>query len=216
MQSQRTEPGVSDAKHQLLEYKDNLILNAAAELFYKRGFKSATLDDIAASLGVTKPFIYKRFKSKHDLLERLFDKVFSDLYATVSQCEQLEDQDPVRRFEYFIRAYTRDKIELSTFSAILLEEEKNLSPEKIADIRNKYHEFDALVTRLICNGISAGVFHTDNAKITAFAISGMIQWTHRWYQPNGKLSIDELCQEMTHMALRLVGWNGKYVCLESL
>lgn len=39
----------------------------------------------------------------------------------------------------------------------------------------------------------------------------MVQWTQRWYQPNGKLSIEALCQEMTQMALRLVGWTGQYV-----
>ena len=67
------------------------------------------------------------------------------------------------------------------------------------------------MTRLISKGMEAGVFDVHNAKISAFAISGLIQWTHRWYQPKGKLSIDELCAEMTHMALRLVGWNGCYV-----
>lgn len=211
MASLQTETGVGDAKNQILEYKDALIIHAAAELFYKRGFKSATLDDIAASLGVTKPFIYKRFKSKHDLLERLFDKVFSDLYAAVSASEQLDDQDPVRRFEFFIDTYTRKKIELSNFSAILLEEEKNLSEEKIADIRRKYHDFDALVTRLIGGGLEVGAFDCSNAKVAAFAISGMIQWTHRWYLPGGKLSVDDLCQEMRTMALRMVGWNGQYV-----
>ena len=211
MASLQTEPCVGDAKNQILEYKDALIINAAADLFYKRGFKSATLDDIAASLGVTKPFIYKRFKSKHDLLERLFDKVFSDLYAAVSASEDLEDQDPVRRFEFFIDTYTRKKIELSNFSAILLEEEKNLSEEKIADIRRKYHDFDALVTRLIRSGMDAGVFHLNNPKVAAFALSGMIQWTHRWYQPGGKLTVEQLCEEMRVMALRLVGWNGAYV-----
>lgn len=214
MQLQPTDTSAADAKNQIQEYKDTLIINAAAELFYKRGFKSATLDEIAASIGVTKPFIYKRFKSKHELLERLFDKVFSGLYEAVSQCEQLEDQDPVRRFEFFIDTYTRRKIELSTFSAILLEEEKSLSPEKISDIRSKYHGFDALVTRLIVNGVEAGVFDVSNPKVTAFAISGMVQWTHRWYQPNGKLSIEALCQEMTQMALRLVGWTGQYVLPE--
>ena len=211
MQLPPTDTSNADAKLQLQEYKDALIINAAAEAFYQRGFSNATLDEIAASIGVTKPFIYKRFKSKHELLERLFDKVFAGLYEAVSQCEQIDDEDPVRRFEVFIDIYTRKKVELSTFSAILLQEEKSLSAEKIADIRRQYHSFDALVTRLISKGMEAGVFDVHNAKISAFAISGLIQWTHRWYQPKGKLSIDELCAEMTHMALRLVGWNGCYV-----
>ena len=77
MQLPPTDTSNADAKLQLQEYKDALIINAAAEAFYQRGFSNATLDEIAASIGVTKPFIYKRFKSKHELLERLFDKVFA-------------------------------------------------------------------------------------------------------------------------------------------
>ena len=211
MQFQSIDTNMGDAKHQIQEYKDTLIINAAAELFYKHGFKSATLDEIAASIGVTKPFIYKRFKSKRDLLERLFDKVYSGLYESVSECERLEDQDPVRRFEFFINSYTRKKIELKAFSVVLLQEEKNLSAEKMADVRRQYHGFDALVARLISNGVDEGVFEVSDVKITAFAISGMIQWTHRWYQPEGKMPVEDLCREMTQMALRLVGWSGEYV-----
>ncbi len=48
--------------------KRERILQEAVALFYAHGFTATTLDDIAAGLGVTKPFIYSHFRSKTELL----------------------------------------------------------------------------------------------------------------------------------------------------
>src|SRR4051795_3378696 len=58
-------------RNEILAYKRERILEEAVKLFYARGFSGTTLDDIAAELGVTKPFIYTHFRSKVDLLAAL-------------------------------------------------------------------------------------------------------------------------------------------------
>jgi TetR/AcrR family transcriptional regulator, cholesterol catabolism regulator len=202
----QTEAIETGAKLQIREYKESLIINAAANLFYERGFQRTTLDDIASALGVTKPFIYTYFKSKHKVLERLFDKVYDDLYQTVTEFQTLGETEPVRRFELFVSGYVRTNLELRIFTGILLEEEKNLSAEKIADIRSKQHAFDRLLAGLVADGVRAGVFHVEDTAVASLAISGMVRWTHRWYEPQGRLTADDLCAELTRAALRMVGW----------
>ncbi|MBB5406315.1 AcrR family transcriptional regulator [Paraburkholderia sp. HC6.4b] len=210
MQEQQTESVEGGARLQIREYKETLIMNAAADLFYERGFQRTTLDDIAAALGVTKPFIYRYFKSKHSILERLFDKAYQDLYEAVTRLRANGETDPVRRFEQFISAYVRENLARRTFSGIVLEEEKNFSADTIADMRRKQRSFDALLTSLIGDGVRAGAFDVDDAEITSLEISGMVRWTHRWYSPKGRLSADELCAHLTRTALRMVGWNELY------
>src|SRR5262252_10576251 len=58
-------------REEILAYKRERIIEEAVKLFYERGFTGTTLDDIAAELGVTKPFIYTHFRSKTDLLAAL-------------------------------------------------------------------------------------------------------------------------------------------------
>jgi len=41
------------------------------ELFYNQGYSKTTLDQVAESIAVTKPFIYSHFKSKNDLLAEI-------------------------------------------------------------------------------------------------------------------------------------------------
>ena len=58
-------------REEILAYKRERIIEEAVKLFYARGFTGTTLDDIAAELGVTKPFIYTHFRSKVELLAAL-------------------------------------------------------------------------------------------------------------------------------------------------
>jgi AcrR family transcriptional regulator len=67
-----------------------LILEAAGRLFGERGYAHASLDQIAAAAGVTKPILYRHFDSKkalylsllerhRDDLPRFFERVPADL-----------------------------------------------------------------------------------------------------------------------------------------
>jgi TetR/AcrR family fatty acid metabolism transcriptional regulator len=57
------------------------ILDAAVKVFAERGFFTATVAEIARAAGVADGTIYLYFKSKDDLLLRLFDEKMSDLLA---------------------------------------------------------------------------------------------------------------------------------------
>ena len=47
------------------------ILDAATAVFIEQGYVGARMDDIAERLGVSKPILYRHFKSKHVLLEKV-------------------------------------------------------------------------------------------------------------------------------------------------
>jgi AcrR family transcriptional regulator len=49
------------------------ILDAAYELFYRKGFSRVGVDEIAAFADITKRSLYYHFKSKDELLEAVFD-----------------------------------------------------------------------------------------------------------------------------------------------
>jgi AcrR family transcriptional regulator len=51
------------------------IVDKAGELFLKLGFKSVTMDDIAAELGISKKTLYKYFNNKHSLVEESTTKL---------------------------------------------------------------------------------------------------------------------------------------------
>ena len=77
------------------ENRKNIILKAARKLFFERGFKSVTVDDIATKSEVSKGSIYLCFESKEEIYAQiliadnlvLYTRVknFSATEATASQ-----------------------------------------------------------------------------------------------------------------------------------
>ena len=59
------------------------ILKAAEELFAEKGFDGARVDDIAAKAGINKSLIYYYFKSKHSILDELFESFIQELTAII-------------------------------------------------------------------------------------------------------------------------------------
>ena len=51
--------------------KDQILLKAT-EMFLTLGFKSVTMDDIAAEMGISKKTIYQEFEDKKDLVKAVF------------------------------------------------------------------------------------------------------------------------------------------------
>jgi AcrR family transcriptional regulator len=57
------------------EQTRNALLDAAAEVFARRGFNGASLDEIAETAGFTRGAIYKHFEGKEDLFFALMDRL---------------------------------------------------------------------------------------------------------------------------------------------
>lgn len=65
------------------ELRRRQLLELATELFAERGFAAASMDELAARAGVSKPVIYDQFGSKEGLLLAAIDALGEELSATV-------------------------------------------------------------------------------------------------------------------------------------
>jgi TetR/AcrR family transcriptional regulator, fatty acid metabolism regulator protein len=72
------------------------ILDAAVKVFAERGFFTATVAEIARAAGVADGTIYLYFKSKDDLLLRLFDEKMSILIEEAKAAMAAEETAPAR------------------------------------------------------------------------------------------------------------------------
>ena len=66
-----------------LEYKELVrtrILESAHRVFSQKGYREATMDEIAEGLGLSKPALYRYYKSKEELFREIF-KLFNQATA---------------------------------------------------------------------------------------------------------------------------------------
>lgn len=83
----------ADRRRQLLE--------VAAELFARSGYRGTTTAELARAAGITEPILYRHFDSKLDLFVTLVDEVGREVIAGWQQA--LEDvSDPRKRLEILL------------------------------------------------------------------------------------------------------------------
>jgi len=195
-------------REEILAYKRERILEKAVKLFYQRGFTGTTLDDIAAELGVTKPFIYTHFRSKTDLLAALCKPTIELSHEAVSRAARMPGS-PTTRLQKAVVDFTQVVLSRQAYIAIYFREEKNLDADALAEINALRKKFDRVLSNLLDEGVAAGEFELPDVNLAALAIGGMISWAYTWHRPEGRLRIEEMCQRMADLALQMVGARSK-------
>ena len=89
-------------REQLIEARRNQILDAATEVFSRRGYHRATTKEIARTAGISEGTIYNYFRSKDELLMTIMSR-----FAQAMQLEEMLDQalpdDPREFFAAMLR-----------------------------------------------------------------------------------------------------------------
>jgi AcrR family transcriptional regulator len=191
-------------REEILAYKRERILEEAVKLFYERGFTGTTLDDIAAELGVTKPFIYTHFRSKTDLLAAICTPTIELSLDAVTNASKGAGS-PTERLYRAIVDFTEVVLSRQANIAIYFREEKNLSSDALGEINALRKKFDRVLSKLLAEGVAAGEFDIKDVSLAALAIGGMISWAYTWHRPEGRLALDDMCERMADLALQMVG-----------
>ncbi|HHP7243583.1 MAG TPA: TetR/AcrR family transcriptional regulator [Elainellaceae cyanobacterium] len=96
------QPELNSPDRSKLPKKASKILDAATQEFLKHGYAGATIDQIAATAGVSKPTVYSHFRNKEELFSVLIEQLAKEKYRTVfnvddPQALQAEPRAVLRR-----------------------------------------------------------------------------------------------------------------------
>ena len=191
-------------KDEIKEFKRIKILDAALELFSRYGFSETSMESVAESLGVSKPFIYTYFDNKYALLTALYERVTDQLVALLKDALDRADDPPDAQLSFLIRQLALVNMD-SQLSRVFLQEERHLDKRFLQSVRRREKEFDRRLCELIERGVRMGIFHVQDPALAGLAITGMVRWIHRWYQPTGRLNREQMSQEIAALALKTLG-----------
>jgi AcrR family transcriptional regulator len=82
MSIRATKPSVRTRQARAHELAREEILDAAGEVFARRGYASATLSDLARAAGFAPPSLYRYFESKEAIFRSLVDRLRRELLAS--------------------------------------------------------------------------------------------------------------------------------------
>lgn len=180
------------------------ILEAAERLFHERGFRGTSLDAIAASLEMTKPFIYGAYERKVDILVDIYLRAVERSLETIRGA-RAEGGTPAEQLRRFATRFTGVVIEHRPGVAVFFREESSVPPQALRRINDLKGEFDDELAALLDAGVAAGEFRVDDTRAATLAIAGMISWAYVWYRPGGRLPPAGIAALMAGYTLRLVG-----------
>jgi AcrR family transcriptional regulator len=72
------------------------LLEAAGQVFARRGFQAATLDEVAEAAGYTKGAVYSNFASKDELVLALLDEHLADQLQQIEALDAIESSEALR------------------------------------------------------------------------------------------------------------------------
>jgi AcrR family transcriptional regulator len=174
------------------ELKREAVIRAAARAFNRKGYHNTSLDDIAATLEVTKPTVYYYVSNKEQLLFQCFVEGVEQIRAAFREVRDL--QAPAReRLRAVLRHY--GEAVASEFGWCMVRaEDQDLSPAMSRHIRSLKSEIDQGIRRLIREGVQDGSIEPCDPKMTAFALAGALNWIAHWYRENQSLTGAEIAE----------------------
>jgi AcrR family transcriptional regulator len=91
----RPQPG-SGRKRLSAEERREAILDAALEVFARRGYNGSSIDEIANAAGISKALIYEHFPSKRDLHVSLLERHVQEIFVRLAEAAATSDPGEVR------------------------------------------------------------------------------------------------------------------------
>jgi len=159
------------------EHKRQAILQAAGQVFARKGFEPATLEAVAREAGLAKGTLYLYFKNKEDLYFHTVLHMLESLQACILQQAErsVGALDKMRaialgQFDFFLRH--RDTLQLfASFSSPSL---ARLHKRLIAPMMDKWAGHVQLIAGLVEEGKRTGALRRDiESRDIALAFIGM-------------------------------------------
>ena len=172
------------------------ILAAAARLYARRGFRGASIADLASACKASKSLIYHYFPSKEDILREV---MASHLDALVEAArEATRDGSAEARLRALTLAFMHLYVDAQDSQKVLLNELENLAPEARSDVIAKQRRIIATVEALISE------IRPETGPLSlplTMLFFGMINWTHTWFRPEGRVAADSLADMAVDLML---------------
>ncbi|MGW1025379.1 TetR/AcrR family transcriptional regulator [Streptomyces sp. NPDC002577] len=180
------------------------IRQAALRLFAEQGYRSTTMTDIGAAVGIRGPSLYKHVASKHELLAEIMigtmEQLIADNTAAVAGTDDVREQ--LRRaVEAHIRYHARHRLEAFVGNREIGSLEQP-DQERVLGGRSDY---ERRFRELIEQGAAEGAFHVQSARIASYSILDMGIGVASWFHEGGEFSVDQLAYQYGDIALRIVG-----------
>ena len=172
------------------------IVAAAARLYARKGYNGASVADLAAACRSSKSLIYHYFPSKEDILYEVMAEHLDALVAAARDATLSGTAE--EQLRGLTLAFMRLYVGAQDSHKVLLNELDNLPARQRSEVIGKQRRIIATVEALI------GEIRPETGPLAlplTMLFFGMINWTHTWFRPHGRVSAESLAEMAVEVML---------------
>ena len=161
------------------------VLEAAIEVFHEKGYASASIQDVADSVGVLKGSLYHYIDSKEDLLANVFDGSDEQSFLIMGEKADLE-LPAIERLHAFVRDWALWHLANVERASVYLKEWKHLEGERLARVKERRRTYERFVIGLIDEAKADGAADAAlDSRYACYFVLSAINGLPSWYRRRG-------------------------------
>jgi AcrR family transcriptional regulator len=175
--------------------RKDVIVRKAATLFREKGYKAASMRDLAEAVGVEAASLYNHIKSKSELLHEL---VFSVANKFVLKMDEIESENisSLEKMEKLLRFHITEMIHNYEEVYVSDREWKHLSDPYLSNYQNQRRVYRKRIAAIIEEGIRNKEIKTIDAPTVVLIFLHAVSGIESWHRSIKKITATELEQNM--------------------
>ena len=182
--------------------REDQVRAVALRLFKEKGYHATSMRDIASEVGINKGSLYSYITSKEDLLIPVFERAMGLLVTRMEEIAADATLGPTERLKRAIHAHITNVAEHLDELTVYLSEWRQLRAASLSKNREQRERYAAMFHQILQDGVASGEFRPMDTRIAMLGMIGMCNYLFRWYRPDGRLSPDQIADEMIELVMR--------------
>lgn len=149
------------------------IINAAQDLFIRKGYDQTSIEDIMRLTGISKGGLYYHFKSKEEIMDAMLLTLINPGIEEAKKVVAMKDKPIIERLMCLFGAMHVEAASSEVLLDQLHQSQNALLHQKTLSLSTQL--FVPLLADLIEKGTHEGIFHTDYPRESAMALFASAQ-----------------------------------------
>ena len=175
--------------------RKEVILKAAAKLFREKGYKAASMRDLAVKVGVEAASLYNHIRSKAELLHDICFNVANIFFDHITTVES-SNEPAIAKREALIRFHIKQMLENFEEVYVNDREWRYLSEPYFSNYQNQRRSYRKRFAAIIQQGIEQGQINKIDASTAVLIILHAIGGIESWHRSTHKINGGELEENM--------------------
>jgi AcrR family transcriptional regulator len=180
------------------------IIRVAANVFRQRGFESATLLDVANTLGTDRASLYYYVGSKEELLQEIVRHALKNVVDVAETIKRSRKSTP-EKIKALIESMVGNYVDNYPHMSIYTEDLGRIARQDskwAVDVIDQTRRYEAVVRAVLAKGQRDATLRADvPLDLAVLSLFGMINWMHRWYRPELEYDAAQIANTFTQIFL---------------